>query len=89
LDGSQARKVIGSRWAYFVTLLLDKLHLASGDNLTFDFSTGQLLSCELQRLAGRVWCAAYDAEPCRVLCGETYSKEDWNEMMAFFRGEQN
>lgn len=89
LDGSQARGVIGSRWSYFVSLLLDKLGLAQGDKLIFDFSTGQLLSGELQRLAGRSWCQEYDAEPCRELLGEKYSRADWDDMMEFFRNGQN
>jgi hypothetical protein len=89
LDGSQACFVIGPRWAFYISMLLDRLDLGHGDVLAMDYSTGQLLSGELQRLAGRSWCEENDKEVCRVLLGETYSRAEWDEMMEFFRKGQN
>jgi len=78
LDGSVAREVLGPRWAFMLQRLLEALHLAEGDKLEMDYVTQDLLSCELQRAAGRKWCHRVE-NPSTELCGETWLRRDFNE----------
>jgi hypothetical protein len=84
LDGSMACNVIGSRWAYLLTMLLEKLGLNKGDTLTLDYITGDILSCELQRMAGRSWCRAQTHPLREVVLGEEYTRREWREYLGKF-----
>ena len=84
LDGSVAREVIGSKWAFQVNRLLESLQLATGDKLNAAYVERDLLSRELQRLAGRVWCEAVE-NPAKVeLLGETFTWREWHDWKASF-----
>jgi hypothetical protein len=80
LDGTQAREVLGSRWAFKVTRLLAALQLAEGPKLTASWLVMDLLSRELQKLAGRRWCKSAELPVCEVLLGEEYTRRQWREM---------
>jgi len=82
LDGSIARDVLGPKWAYLVSMLLDALELSQGDKLNASFIQGQILCGELQRLAGRSWCESAENPPDEVLLGEKYTRREWREMWA-------
>ena len=81
LDGSIAREVLGSKWAWLVSMLIHKLDLADGDKLKVDYATQQILSLELQRLAGRRWCHDVDNPPAsvEVMCGHEYTRREFRE----------
>ena len=84
LDGSVAREVIGSKWAFQVNRLLESLQLATGDKLNTAYDERELLSRELQRLAGRVWCKSVE-NPVRLeLLGETFTWREWHDWKASF-----
>jgi hypothetical protein len=81
LDGSIAREVLGSKWAWLVSMLIHKLDLADGDKFKVDYATQQILSLELQRLAGRRWCQDVDYPPAsvEVMCGQEYTRREFRE----------
>ncbi len=84
LDGSVAYEVIGSKWAFQVNRLLESLQLATGDKLNAAYVERDLLSRELQRLAGHAWCKAVE-NPVKVeLLGEAFTWREWNEWKASF-----
>jgi hypothetical protein len=84
LDGSVAGEVIGSKWAFQVNRLLESLQLATGDKLNAAYVERDLLSRELQRLAGHVWCEAVE-NPARLeLLGETFNWREWHEWKESF-----
>lgn len=79
-DGSQAAEVLGPRWAYHASNLTHRLGLADGPRLKPDFAARQVLSRELQRLAGRRWCRGMDQVARHECCGLTYTAGQWREM---------
>jgi hypothetical protein len=84
LDGSEASEVLGPKWAFLVTEMIHRLGLAEGDRLVLDYPTKQLLSGELQRLAGRRWCRQYEYPPPREWLGHPWSWRESNDFTASF-----
>jgi hypothetical protein len=84
LEGSEAREVLGPRWAFLVNLLLERLDVAKGDRLVCDYPTKQLLSGELQRLVGRRWCRDFENPPPREWLGQPWSWRESNDFSASY-----
>ena len=78
LDGSAARNVLGSRWAFKVQRLLEGLYLAKSEVFSPEYRAKSILSAHLQRAAGRNWCRQYENPPS-TLCGIEMFRRDIND----------
>jgi hypothetical protein len=89
LDTAQAASVLGPRWAFFLTHLIEKLELADGDKLKVGYLENNILSCELQRQAGRSWCKESDKtlDPVYFL-GEQKTGVAWRKIFNASRNRQ-
>jgi hypothetical protein len=67
-----------------VNQLLERLQLANGDKLIATYAERDLLSRELQKLAGRKWCKSVENPLVIELLGEKFNWPQWRAYMASF-----
>lgn len=79
-NGAEAAAVLGDRWAWHVTRLLTGLGLNDGGRLYGDYTVIDLLSRELQKLAGRPQCRSVENPQPTEFLREAWS---WTEYIDF------
>jgi hypothetical protein len=86
LDGSQAREILGSRWAYHVTGLIRQVSDAAVPFMVWDYLTRQLVAREIGMIAGIKAVKFSEREKKYVVCGEIYNargiRNDFDETTA-------
>jgi hypothetical protein len=76
-DVSGVSQVLGSRWAFQLSSLLASCGFTKGPSVAGCFARLDIISRELQRLAGSRWCRDADQKAERFMCGVWWGPDEW------------
>lgn len=86
LDGTQAREILGSRWAFHVTEFIRQVSDAAVPFMVWDFLTRQLVAREIGMIAGALNVRRSERMKNYAVCGAIYTapeiRNDFDEVTA-------
>jgi len=86
LDGTQAREILGSRWAYHVTELIRKVSDAAVPFMVWNYTERQLVAQEIGMIAGQKQIRHFERLKNYAVCGAIYTateiRNDFDELTA-------
>ena len=84
LDGTQAREILGSRWAFHLHNFIQKLSDEPVPEMVWDYLQRELVKRELAALAGARHVRHIEREKVYLVCGEGYTAREIREIDAEF-----
>lgn len=79
-EPEQAKEVLGPRWAFTLTRIIQAVSDAAVPFMVWDWKERELVRGELEKKAGRAWCAPQDKPKLFMLAGETFTARELAEM---------
>lgn len=84
LDGTQAREILGSRWAFHLHNLIQKLSDQPVPEMVWSYLERELVKRELAAVAGLRHIQHIEREKQYIVCGEIYTPAQIREIDAIF-----